>query len=106
MPKARKNTPAVSPPPAAPSVSSAFTAAEILGLARPCIQELKPYVPGRSIDDVRAQYNPARIVKLGSNENPLGTSPKVVKAVADVLPKVSLYPDGSSRALRGTQRRR
>ena len=77
-----------------------FSESEILKLARPAIQALKPYVPGRSIEEVRAQYHPARIVKLGSNENPLGANPKVLKAVAKALPKVSLYPDGSSRELR------
>jgi histidinol-phosphate aminotransferase len=80
--------------------AGAFSPAEILKLARPAIQALKPYVPGRSIEDVRAQYKPARIVKLGSNENPLGANPKVLKAIAKALPKVSLYPDGSSRVLR------
>ncbi len=85
---------------AASASASAYPAAEILKLARPSIQALKPYVPGRSIDDVKAQYNPKRIVKLGSNENPLGTSPKVVKAVAAALTDSSLYPDGASRVLR------
>ena len=77
-----------------------YTEAEVLNLARSCIQALKPYVPGRSIDDVRAQYNPPRIVKLGSNENPLGANPKVLKAVAKAMPRVSLYPDGSNREVR------
>jgi histidinol-phosphate aminotransferase len=80
--------------------SQAFTDAEILRLARPGIQALKPYVPGRSIEDVRAQYNPKRIVKLGSNENPLGANPNVLKAVAKAMPRVSLYPDGSNREVR------
>jgi histidinol-phosphate aminotransferase len=78
----------------------AFSDPEILTLARPSIQALKPYVPGRSIEEVKAQYNPARIVKLGSNENPLGANPKVIRAIAKALPKISLYPDGSSRELR------
>jgi histidinol-phosphate aminotransferase len=85
-------------PAKAPKAS--FSEADILALARPAIQALKPYVPGRSIDEVKAQYNPARIVKLGSNENPLGANPKVLKAIAKALPKISLYPDGSSRELR------
>jgi histidinol-phosphate aminotransferase len=92
MPKPRKTAPTVA--------SNALTESEILALARPCIQALKPYVPGRSIEDVRDQYEPDRIVKLGSNENPLGTSPKAVKAVQTALAKSSLYPDGASRALR------
>ena len=100
MPKAPKNRPAVSPAAPATTVKSAYSPADILRLARASIQALKPYVPGRSIDDVKAQYNPKRIVKLGSNENPLGTSPKVIKAVAAALKDSSLYPDGSSRKLR------
>jgi len=80
--------------------SPAYSPADILKLARSSIQALKPYVPGRSIEDVKAQYHPKQIVKLGSNENPLGANPKVLKAIAKVLPKISLYPDGSSRVLR------
>jgi histidinol-phosphate aminotransferase len=79
---------------------SAYSEAEILALARPSIQALKPYVPGRSIEDVRAQYEVKRVVKLGSNENPLGTSPKALKAARAALAKSSLYPDGASRTLR------
>jgi hypothetical protein len=56
--------------PASRARSGSFSEAEILKLARPAIQALKPYVPGRSIEDVRALYRPARIVKLGSNESP------------------------------------
>ncbi len=67
---------------------------------RKCIQALKPYVPGRSIAEVREQYHPPRIVKLGSNENPLGANPKVVEAIQGALTQVHLYPDGASRALR------
>lgn len=73
---------------------------QVLRMARAGIQALKPYVPGRSIEEVREKYGLKEIVKLGSNENPLGANPKVLKAVAKVLPKVHLYPDGSSRDLR------
>ena len=40
------------------------------------IPDLHPYEPGRSIEDVIAEYQPEKIVKLASNENPLGPSPK------------------------------
>jgi len=40
------------------------------------IAELHPYEPGRSIDEVVAEYKPDKVVKLASNENPLGPSPK------------------------------
>ncbi len=74
--------------------------ASILTMARKSIQALKPYVPGRSIEDVQAAYHPPSITKLGSNENPLGASAKVIAAIRAALPKVSLYPDGSSRKVR------
>ena len=69
---------------------------------RSCIQALKPYVPGRSIEDIEAAYHPPQITKLGSNENPLGANPNVIAAVQAVLPKMYLYPDGGSRNLRHT----
>jgi histidinol-phosphate aminotransferase len=74
--------------------------ASILKIARKSIQALKPYVPGKSIEEVRAKYNPPSVTKLGSNENPLGASAKVLEAVHASLHRVSLYPDGSSRELR------
>lgn len=84
----------------APGPRPGWTEASILRIARKSIQALKPYVPGKSIEEVKARYNPEVITKLGSNENPLGASPKVIEALGAVLPKVSLYPDGSSSALR------
>lgn len=69
-------------------------------MARKPIQALKPYIPGKSIEDVRARYNPPVITKLGSNENPLGASPKVIEAIRAASAKVSLYSDGASRELR------
>jgi histidinol-phosphate aminotransferase len=83
-----------------PRDSEGWTESSILRIARKSIQALKPYVPGKSIEEVRARYNPDVITKLGSNENPLGTSPKVIEALGSILSKVSLYPDGSSRDLR------
>ncbi|MDB5049987.1 MAG: Histidinol-phosphate aminotransferase [Fibrobacteres bacterium] len=74
--------------------------ASILKIARKSIQALKPYIPGKSIEEVRSKYNPSVITKLGSNENPLGASPKVLEALRAALPRVSLYPDGASRDLR------
>jgi len=73
---------------------------QVLRMARPAIQALKPYVPGRSIEEVRERFGLKDIVKLGSNENPLGTNPKVLAALKKVLPKLHLYPDGGSRDLR------
>src|SRR3954465_12593768 len=92
MPKPKKKS--------APAAAPGWDEASVLKIARKSIQALKPYVPGKSIEDVRAKYNPPSITKLGSNENPLGASAEVIKAVEGALPRISLYPDGASRDLR------
>ncbi len=79
-----------------------FTEKEVSLLTRSCLMALKPYVPGRSLEEVQEQYKPPRIVKLGSNENPLGANPRILKAIAKALPEIALYPDASSRLLRKT----
>ena len=63
------------------------------------IQDLHPYEPGRSIEDVIAEYQPEKIVKLASNENPLGPSPKAVEALKIHNDDLHLYPDGDSKKL-------
>lgn len=67
---------------------------------RPSVQKLAPYVPGRPIEDVEREFGIAGAVKLASNENPLGPSPKAVAAALAVTPSVHLYPDGSATFLR------
>ncbi|MBI5482082.1 MAG: histidinol-phosphate transaminase [Deltaproteobacteria bacterium] len=71
-------------------------------LLRPAIAGLEPYVPGRSIEEVAAERGiaPDRIVKLGSNENPLGASPRALAALAAAGPQLHLYPDATARDLR------
>ena len=64
------------------------------------IEELKAYVPGKTIAEVQEQYQPERISKLASNENRLGRSPKVDEAVHNALRIVHDYPDPAARALR------
>ncbi len=52
------------------------------------------YVPGRSADDVARAYgiSPCQVIKLGSNENALGPSPRAVEAIKRYLNKISIYP--------------
>ncbi len=50
-------------------------------LARKALAAIEPYVPGRSAEDVRREYGLATVAKLGSNENPLGVSPKIRDAL-------------------------
>ena len=47
------------------------------------VKKLDPYVPGRSIDEIASNYDldPKKIIKLGSNENPIGPSPMAVEAL-------------------------
>ena len=71
-------------------------------LANPEIRSLVPYEPGKPIEDVARELglDPASIIKLASNENPLGPSPKALEAIRETLPKLSLYPDGAGYHLR------
>ena len=59
------------------------------------ILSIKPYVPGKPIEDLEREYGIKRSVKLASNENPLGPSPKAVEAIQLALEKLNRYPDGS-----------
>ncbi|MBF0203669.1 MAG: histidinol-phosphate transaminase [Desulfamplus sp.] len=59
------------------------------------IMSIKPYEPGKPIDALEREYGIKNIVKLASNENPVGPSPLAVKAMADHLATMNRYPDGS-----------
>jgi histidinol-phosphate aminotransferase len=63
--------------------------------ARPEIFTLKPYVPGKPIDEVKRELGLKDIIKLASNENPLGASPKAIEAVGKTLGQMHLYPDAN-----------
>ncbi|HEY3855506.1 MAG TPA: histidinol-phosphate transaminase [Verrucomicrobiae bacterium] len=64
----------------------------------PALETLPVYQPGRPIEEVaretRLPVN--QIIKLASNENPLGPSPKALAAMKQVLPHLHLYPDGNA----------
>lgn len=68
----------------------------------PQIFKIHPYVAGKSIEEVAAKrrLKPGKILKLASNENVLGPSPKAIQAVQKAVHKLHLYPDGSGRALK------
>jgi histidinol-phosphate aminotransferase len=71
-------------------------------LALPHVSAIPPYPPGRPIAAVARDFglDPAGIVKLASNENPRGPSPKAVEALAAANPDVSRYPDNECFDLR------
>src|ERR1051325_4350906 len=58
------------------------------------IAALVPYKPGKPIADVMAEYGLTDVIKLASNENPLGASPKALEAAAKALPEIFMYPNG------------
>ena len=64
---------------------------------RPVIHKMEPYVPGRSIKEIAENYGlkESDIIKLGSNENPLGPSPAAVKAMAGELESTHRYPESN-----------
>jgi histidinol-phosphate aminotransferase len=64
------------------------------------ISTLQPYVPGKPIEETEREYGITGAVKLASNENPLGPSPKAMAAIASALPRLHLYPDGGSYYLK------
>ena len=63
------------------------------------VTALKPYVPGIPIEEVQRQYGLDDVIKLASNENPLGPSPMAVAAIREALPSLNRYPDGKSHNL-------
>jgi histidinol-phosphate aminotransferase len=65
------------------------------------VRNLPLYVPGKPIAEVRRELGITdQIVKLASNENPLGASPKALESILRALPEVHRYPDGGSFYLR------
>ena len=65
------------------------------------ILEIDPYVPGKPIEELEREYGIRDSIKLASNENPLGPSPKAVEAVSKALLNLHRYPDGSGHDLIG-----
>ncbi|MCE5299699.1 MAG: histidinol-phosphate transaminase [Spirochaetia bacterium] len=64
------------------------------------VMKIKPYIPGKPIEEVRREYGIKDIIKLASNENPMGPSKLAVRAMAKKLGEVSLYPESSAYNLR------
>lgn len=69
-------------------------------LARKELNNMRAYVPGARIPETMEKYGLNRVVKLASNENPLGPSPKAVEAIINAATGVSMYPDSRCTAAR------
>lgn len=72
----------------------------MIQLAAPAIQKLHPYQPGKPISELARELGLKEIIKLASNENPLGTSPKVQAAIQENLAELTRYPDGNGFELK------
>jgi histidinol-phosphate aminotransferase len=64
------------------------------------LKQLKPYKPGKQIEDVKKEFGLDRIVKLASNENPYGFSKKVKEELTSLIESFEIYPDGHTGELR------
>jgi len=69
-------------------------------LALDCVTQLQPYVPGKPIEELERELGISDIVKLASNENPLGPSEKVLSAISEASKELSRYPDGNGFTLK------
>ena len=67
---------------------------------KPYIRSLAPYVPGKPIEELERELGIRGSIKLASNENPLGPSPRAVEAMRKAAAEIHRYPDGASFALR------
>ncbi len=67
------------------------------------VKEFDPYVPGRSNADLARIYglDPAEIIRMGSNENPLGPSPRAIEAIKKNLHLINTYPESNIDDLKG-----
>ncbi|XID94327.1 histidinol-phosphate transaminase [Paenibacillaceae bacterium WGS1546] len=63
---------------------------------KPNIVHLPVYQPGKPVEDVKRELGLTEVVKLASNENPFGCSPKAKEAIVRELENVSIYPDGAA----------
>ena len=88
---------------ASDSLAASPSTTEPTSLVRASVTKLRPYVPGKPIEDVKRELgldDSIEIVKLASNENVLGPSPLAVQAMNRVLDDLWLYPDDSCYALK------
>jgi histidinol-phosphate aminotransferase len=67
------------------------------------VRRIARYVPGKPVEELAREFglDPRSIVKLASNENPRGPSPRVLAALAEAAADVTRYPDGNGFALKG-----
>ena len=93
--------PAVEPTPAPTGASMKLRIEDLVGAE---IRGISPYEPGKPIEEVERELGPmlpaGGVIKLASNENPLGPSPRALEAVRRMLTEIHRYPDGGGFYLR------
>lgn len=73
---------------------------DYIELALPGVRRLSPYQPGKPVETLERELGITGSIKLASNENPLGPSPRAVEAVRGCLDGLAFYPDGGGHDLR------
>ena len=80
-------------PPRSPNESDSPSAG-LADLVAPHLRKLSPYVPGRAIAEIEREFDLQSVIKLASNENPLGMSPRAREAYAAAVTEMHRYPEG------------
>ncbi|EXJ11660.1 MULTISPECIES: histidinol-phosphate transaminase [Nitrincola] len=73
---------------------------DYVALANSGVQQLKPYQAGKPIEELERELGICNIIKLASNENPLGPSPKAIAAIQQELAELTRYPDSNGHQLK------
>ena len=73
---------------------------DYLELAAPGLKGLHPYQPGKPVEELQREYGISNIIKLASNENPLGPSPLALDAIKQAFDELARYPDGNGFLLK------
>ncbi|TXF12493.1 histidinol-phosphate transaminase [Pelomicrobium methylotrophicum] len=73
---------------------------DVCDLSPGYVRAIAPYQPGKPISELERELGLTEIVKLASNENPLGPSPKALAAIQKALPELARYPDGNGFELK------
>lgn len=68
--------------------------------AKNVLKTMKPYQPGKGMEEVKKEFGLEKIVKLASNENPYGFSPEVKRSLPHMIENLEVYPDGYAAELR------
>ncbi|MDH5178777.1 MAG: histidinol-phosphate transaminase [Gammaproteobacteria bacterium] len=77
-----------------------MSSCDYIELAQPGVRRLQPYLPGKPIEELKREYGVEHVIKLASNENPLGPSPLAMAAIQQEFRELARYPDGNGFVLK------